>query len=345
MKRKTTIKEIAKKANLSIATVSRAINPDTRYLVGKTTFKRITTIIEREHYFPSQSARRLVTGKSYNIVIFFKPEFKSAFYNDYFSKMFAGAMSAVEDTPYNLLISLIRDEKNVFEIDEAIYQLDVGAAILCNFMGLTRLSATNVFNMEIPIIIINQHSQEKNPNCFLIDNLKGGYTATQYLIEKGHIDIGFIRGISTVKDAEDRFAGYKLALEDAGIPFSPDLCFDGNFVEESGKRAAQYFFTKSNVRPSAIFSANDEMAIGLINGIESMGLKCPDDVSVIGFDGISTGEFTKPALTSVSQPIYEMAHDAIKELICIRENNQTFKGTRYFNAKIIERESVVTYTK
>lgn len=345
MPAKITIKEVAKKTNLSIATVSRAINPQTRHLVAKQTLKTIDSVIEKVHFTPSLPARRLVTGKSYNIVIFFQPEPSSSFYNDYYSKMIDGAVAALQSTSYNLILAVIGVVKGGFDIPTAISKMDVAAAIVCNFAGITKLSARNIFNVDIPMVVINAYPKEQNPTCFLIDNFMGAYDATTYLINKGHRNIAFIRGERGAKDPEDRFQGFRKALRDNYIRYDEKLCYQGDDLNEgAGEKAADYLFKDKTKAPSAVFCSSDLSAIGLLNKLNRMGINCPKDVSIIGFDGIDHGKYTTPPLTTMRQPIFEMSNEATKELINNLEHDKKFRGTRFFKAGLIERESVAPFS-
>lgn len=343
MESSVTIKDIARKTKLSIATISRAINPSTQHLVRKSTCRRVQTVIKEMGYVPSLPARRLVTGKSNNIVIFFKPEFRSVFYNDYYSKMLAGAMSAIELSVYNLIISLLKDEEGPFNVEMAMKELDVAGAIVCNFLGAMKVSAKSILGVDIPILAINQYRKEENQNCFLIDNFRSAYEAAIYLIKQGHRRIGFVAGLTVVKDGQDRLEGYKKALENNRIRFDQRLVYQGDFGERSGAASLHYFFSGRKAAPSAIFFANDTMAIGALNEMKAMGMECPRDVSVIGFDGIDAGRYTSPPLTTIRQPIYEMAQEGIREIINAIENKTVLRGTRYFGAKLIERGSVAPF--
>lgn len=340
---KVTIKEIAKKLDLSIATVSRAINPQTQHLVKKSTRNRILSVIESERFTPSSAAKSLATGKSYNIVIFFRPEVSSVFFDDYYSKMMAGAMNGVAGTSYNLILSVIKEEEGGFDVEMAVRRMDVAAAIVVNFMGVYKVSAKNIFNFEVPILIINQYREEENPNCFLIDNFKSAYEAAEYLISKGHRRIGFVRGSAKIKDAQDRYMGYLKALKDHGIAHNEKLDYQTEFKEMAACEAVHYFFSGRMTPPSALFFANDTMAMTAMNELRKMNISCPRDVSIMGFDGIDAGRYTDPPLTTVLQPIYDMALDAVKEAITILETKKRFKGTRYFTAKIVERGSVAPH--
>ncbi|HPM42314.1 MAG TPA: LacI family DNA-binding transcriptional regulator [Candidatus Omnitrophota bacterium] len=340
---KITIKHIANKLGLSIATVSRAVNPQTQHLVKQNTRDKVLTLIESEHYIPSPAAKALATGRSYNIVVFFRPEASSVFFDDYYSKMIAGSMNAVSGTDYNLVMSVIKDEEGGFDIEKAVRKMDVAAAILVNFLGVHKLSAKNIFNLDVPILVINQYREEENPNCFLIDNFKSSYEATQYLINKGHRRIGFVRGLANVKDAQDRYLGFLQALKDNGISHNENLDYQTDFSEEAAVFAVRYFFSGKSKPPSALFFVNDTMAMIAMNELRKLGITCPKDISVMGFDGIDAGRYTDPPLTTVLQPIYDMAGEAVREAMNILEAKKRFKGTRYFTAKIIERGSVASY--
>lgn len=340
---KITIKEIARKLDLSIATVSRAINPQTQSLVKKSTRSRILSLVEKENYAPSPAAKALATGRSYTIVVFFRPEVSSVFFDDYYSKMIAGAMEGVRDTDYNLTLSVIKDEAGGFDPERAIRRMNVAAAILCNFAGVFKVSAKNMLNLEIPVVMINQYGEREHPNCLLIDNVKSAYDATQYLIGKGHRQIGFVRGSREVKDAQDRYLGYLKALKDNGIAHNKKYDYQTHFEEMAACDAARYFFSGKMTPPSALLFANDTMAMMAVNELRHLGIRCPEDVSVMGFDGIDAGRYTDPALTTVLQPIYDMARDAVRECITIAETKKRFKGSRHYVAKIVERGSVAPY--
>jgi LacI family transcriptional regulator len=342
---KVTIKEIAKNLNLSVATVSRAINPQTQNLVTPATRKRILELVKNEQYVPNIAAKRLVTGKSRNIVIFFRPQVASLFFDDYYSKMIAGAISAVNKTAYNLNLSVMKEERGGFDVEQAIHGMDVAGAIICNFFGVFDVSAKNVFGLDVPVIMVNQYKTGDNPGCFLVDNFKSAYDATIYLLSRGHRRIGFVRGSLAIKDAQDRYMGYRKAMNDNGITHDARLEYQSNFLEESSRKAIRYYFSGKIESPSAIFFSNDAMAMIAINELRQIGIACPEEISIIGFDGIDAGRYTDPPLSTVLQPIYEMMSEAVRQIMRNVEDQNRFDGTRYFTAKIIERGSVSSYRK
>jgi DNA-binding LacI/PurR family transcriptional regulator len=340
---KVTIREIASKLGISVATVSRAINPDTLHLVNESTRRRVARLVKSERYVPDTAAKRLVTGKSRNIVIFFRPQVASLFFDDYYSKMIAGAMAGVERTQYNLNLSIIKEERGGFDVADAIRGLDVAGAIIATVLGVFDISTKSIFGVPIPVIVLNQYKTGPNPGCFMVDNTKSAYDATAYLLSRGHRRIGFVRGSQAVKDAQDRYAGYRKAIADSRIAPDTDLEFQSNFLEESGRRAVRHYFSGRFEPPSAIFFSNDAVAMTAVNELRQIGVPCPEEVSVIGFDGIDAGRYTDPPLTTMLQPVYEMAREAVTQLIRNIEDGGRFGGSRYFIAKLIERGTVASY--
>jgi DNA-binding LacI/PurR family transcriptional regulator len=342
---KVTIKEIAKKLNLSVASVSRAINPQTQHLVTPSTRKRILELVKNEQYVPNIAAKRLVTGKSRNIVFFFRPQVSSLFFDDYYSKMIAGAMSAVDKSAYNLNLSVMKEERGGFNIAQAIRGMDVAGAVISTVLGVFDISTKNIFSLPVPVLVINQYQAGDNHGCFLVDNFKSAYDATIYLISRGHRRIGFVRGSAKVKDAQDRYMGYRKAVNDNGISHDVKLEYQSDFIEESGRKAIRHYFSGKMEPPSAIFFSNDAIAMTAINELRQMGIACPEEVSIMGFDGIDACRYTDPPLTTVMQPIYEMASEAVRQIMRNVDDGDKFNGTRYFTAKIIERGSVSSFRK
>lgn len=343
--KKITIKEIADNLGLSVATVSRAINPHTQHLVTALTRKRVSDLVKQYQYVPNIAAKRLVTGMSRNIVIFFRPQVASLFFDDYYSKLIAGAMSAVDTTDYHLNLSVMKVERGGFNVAKAIRTMDVAGAIICNFFGVFNVSTKNIFELGIPVIILNPYKDGDNPSCYMIDNYKSMYEATKYLISLGHKRIGFVRGSANIKDAQDRYFGHLQALKDCGIPLEPRLNYQSDFRDETGIKAARYYFSGKFEPPSALLFTNDPMAITALNELRQMGVPCPEQVSVVGFDGLDAGRFTDPPLTSAGQPTYEIASDSVRQIIQCIETKEIFVGSKYFTAKIIERSSTMPFTK
>jgi LacI family repressor for deo operon, udp, cdd, tsx, nupC, and nupG len=151
-----------------------------------------------------------------------------------------------------------------------------------------------------------------------IDNRAAAKTMVNYLISLGHKRIGVISGLKDNPHAIDRLEGYKEALADAGIPFEKDLIAEGDFTMWSGLNAA-FQFCNMKVRPTAVFSMNDEMAIGAMQTLKNQGIRIPEDMSVTGFDDIAYAKYSDPSLTTISQPAEEMGKMAMDMLLKVIE--------------------------
>ena len=338
---KITIKEIAKDLNISIATVSRALNPETEHLVKTATRQKIFDYAAKKNFTPNSTARKLATGKSNTIVAFFKPQPYSAFFDDYYSKFIAGLVDSVSNTNYKINISLIKDENKPYNLRNAIYEMDdIAAAIVCSWSGILQSDNNGFKNISLPTLYLNLDIPEIKQNKFCIDDRKSSYNAVKYLISMGHKKIGFIKGKKGIEGIEERFSGYQDALKDNNIPFDEKLCFSSNYLETDGEKAVKYFFVETDLNPTAIFFSDDSMAIVAIEQMKKLNITCPDQVSVMGFDGLNIGRYCSPPLTSVSQPAYEMAYQGVKQLIDLIENKRKTIGKQIFDTSIVQRESV-----
>lgn len=330
-----TIKEVARKAGVSVATVSRAINPHTAGLVKPSTKNSILNIIKKSHYTPSEAAKRLVTGKSHNIFLFLGAKYRSMFYSDYYMKLMTGVMDVLENTNYNLIVRMLKIKESRFDLNRMIQGVDVAGIIVCHLQTELEVSDIGIRNIKIPTVILNKIEYKNDLSFVACDHFQAGYEATKYLINLGHKKIAIIRGPDDEPDAVQRFRGYKDALKDHAIPFMSSYVLKGNFTEDTGFKGIEKFI-HLNERPTAVFCSNDDIAIGALMKIKEVGMKCPDDISIIGFDGIDAGRYLIPPLTTMQQPIYEMARESARALVSRMEEDINIKGVKIFNAKLIE---------
>jgi LacI family transcriptional regulator len=330
-----TIREIARQAGVSVATVSRAINPHTSQSVKKSTKNKILKIIKKMDYLPSPVAKGLATGRSMNIVVFLGTKYKSLFYNDYYMKLLTGIMEVLEETPYTLIIRMMKLRESVFDLNSMIKGLDVGASIVCDLPGVLQVSASGLDNLKIPAVVLNRTDKKPGVSFIACDNFKAAYEATKYLISLGHRRIAIIKGSSHEKDSIERFEGYVAAMADSSIHINESHVYEGDFSERTGMRAIETFMTLKD-KPTAVFCANDEIAIGALIKLDEVGLRCPSDVSVMGFDGIDMGRYLIPKLTTMRQPIYEMAREAAKEIINCLEKKRGPGTIKLFDAHIVK---------
>jgi len=332
---KITIRDIANQAGVSVATVSRAINPHTSRFVRTSTRSKILRLVKRTNYLPSPVAKRLATGKSTNIVIFLSTRYTSIFYSDYYTKLLSGAMSVLENTNYNLIVRMLKHTEYQFTLNKVVRGMDIAATIICDFLDMLQVSLSGLENVRMPVVILNRTERKEGVTFMAVDNFKGGYDATNHLVQLGHRKIGIVKGTYYEKDMIDRFEGYKKALADNFIPINDAYVFEGDFTEKTGFKAVEYLMALKD-RPTAIFCTNDEIAIGAFMQLDSMGVRCPKDVSLMGFDGLDTGRYLVPKLTSMTLPITEIAQEAVRALLCALEGKREMGELRIFEATLFK---------
>jgi LacI family transcriptional regulator len=190
----------------------------------------------------------------------------------------------------------------------------------------------------IPFVFIDYPPKNEEIYSVLVDNESGSFEATEYLIFLGHKKIAFLEGPKAAWDSKARFEGYLKALKAHSLEFNPNLVENGNFTKEEGYLATKRLLSKKE-KFTAIFSANDQMAIGAIRALKEAGLKVPDDISLVGFDNIEASSIIEPPLTTVSQPIYEMGKKAVEVLVKLINNEGVKEKKIMLKTKLIERHS------
>ncbi|SDC35818.1 LacI family DNA-binding transcriptional regulator [Halanaerobium congolense] len=327
-----TIKDIAKKANVSVTTVSRVLNnkPD----VGDDTRKKILKIIDEMNYNPNSVARGLVMQKTHTIGLII-PDISNPF--------FPQIVRAVEDKAQELGYSVIlfntdnhleRERKAVElfkskQLDGLIVSLSLG-----NEEILKDLKATNY-----PVVQIDRSVLDHHYPLISIDNKKSAYQMVEYMIKKGYKKIAHISGDLNTTTARDRLEGYKKALKKHGIPIKDEYIIEGEYTQNSAYQAMQSLLNLKN-RPKAIFAANDLSAAGVYKALFEADLKIPEDIAVAGHDDINLASLLKPELTTMRQPKYEMGERAVTILLKMI-NKQDFEiKDQILTTDLIIRESV-----
>jgi DNA-binding LacI/PurR family transcriptional regulator len=302
------IKDIARISGVGISTVSRVIN--NKALVSKATREKVLKVVKEYNYIPNSNARNLKTTQSKNIALMVK-----GITNPFFSNMIREIERQVNLRGYPFLIQQVEDGTD--EIKAAV-QL-VKEKNLCGiiFMGGTYNHSEEKFKqLTIPFVLTTiTTTQEVDPAIFssvIIDELKEAHKATNYLISLGHTNIGFLAKSPLLNETTGnrRFLGYKKALEDHDLPYDPHLVEDCEYSPSSGFNATRRLLNK-NKGVTAIFAASDTIAMGSAKAVLSAGLSIPDDISIIGFDGIEMAEYYHPSLDTISQPSTEMALSSV----------------------------------
>ncbi|MDK2946360.1 MAG: LacI family transcriptional regulator [Geotoga sp.] len=328
---KITISDIAKMANVSKATVSYVIN--NKPGVSETTRNKILQIIEEHNYIPNLVARGLA-GKKTNFIGLVIPDISDMFY----ARIIKGVEHTANKFGYSLNLFTTqaqpeREKQVISIINKGFFD---GLILMSYFLDKKLINLLKVSN--IPLVLIDNPISDNDIYKVIIDNEEGGYNATKYLIQLGHTKICFLMGPDAAWDSNSRFKGYLKALKEHSIEFNPQLVEKGNFTREGGYRATKKLL-KKNIKFTAIFSANDQMAIGAIQALKEEGYNVPGDVSIIGFDNIEASSIIDPPLTTVNQPSYNLGEKAVEVLVNLINKEPPKQKKIILKTEIIERKS------
>ncbi len=328
----STIRDIAKLANVSVSTVSKALNA--RADVSERTRRKILEIAQQINYDISRLRREGPLVQSRNIDVIFCREEKPLSLNPFYSRVLEGIEGELALNHFNLVLTLLPNKKDV-PIPPPIINQEVDGVILVGVFNQDFIHRIKKINL--PVVLIDPKIVVEEFTQVLIDNEHGSYTATQYLIQKGHRRIGFISGPLERQSFFQRFLGYKKALEFHGIPFDKALVQTGGLEEgyENTKR-----LLRLNNRPTAIVSANDINAIYGLRAIQEMGLKVPQDISIIGFDDIELSKMSTPQLTTIRVYKEEMGSIAVRLLMQHLKREISKPVISIVPTRLVERRSV-----
>lgn len=328
-----TIREVSRLAGVSTATVSRVLNGTTP--VATATRERVLEAIARLDFKPNTFARGLATNRSGGIGITV---------NEISSPSFGAFINGVEQVVRAEGIHLIVSSGSadaVLErasVDFLLERRCDGLIVQADALPDEAL-ADLVRHASVPVVVFGRAIAEVADACVVLDNERGGALATECLLRHGHRHIGHVAGPLSFADARDRHAGYRRALEAAGVAYDERYVVASTFLEEGGASAVTQLIERVP-KLSAVFVANDQMAAGAMRALRERGLRVPDDVSVVGYDDVFLARYLTPALTTVRQPLVEMGR-AAAEVLLARVNGDRRGVMQRFEPALIERQSVV----
>lgn len=335
-----TIKDIAKIANVSHTTVSRALNDSP--FINVETKSKIMAIAKELNYVPNYSAKSLVLNRSYNIGLIFTT-ISEVTSSSFFYETVSGVNSVIKEG-YNLVVRGIDDYKNFTHINKKSFD----GIILMSQSHSDNSFIYYLMEKKIPLVVLNRDIDESSLVNILSSDKKGANEAVMHLIKNGHKDIAIIEGKEGFNSTIERKNGYLHALIENKLQVKSEYMVDGDFTIGSGYNAMNKLLNLS-VIPTAVFCSNDDMAVGAMKATFEAGLNVPEDISIMGFDGTQLGAFLRPALTTVKRPIIEVSAKGAEKLLQIIENNSKEdrydKGEKIFiNTELIERDSVARIT-
>ncbi len=327
-----TIQDIAAKANVSISTVSRVLNGTVPVAEAKK--NAVMAAVSELDYQPNVFAQGLVHGHSMTIGVL-----TQNVSGPVYDAMLRGVLQGLQGSDYSPIFA---DGRWQAEREQRAIQLLMSRRIdgLIVLGGSSPETFLQQIGQEVPLIVVARRLSTLPGQSLMIDDFRGAYQATQYLLQMGHRSIAHITGIPTHEDAQARYQGYQQALIDAGIEPDPNLVIEGTFQEQSGGMAVEMLLSRSRTF-SAIFAANDQMAYGARLALFRRGLRVPDDVSLVGFDDQHPSAYTIPPLTTVRIPASEMG-EAAAEAILKQLAGQSHKLPT-LSADLVVRESVARF--
>ena len=322
------IKDIAKIAGVSTATVSYALNGNDK--ISEETRENIFRIIKKVGYVPSGIARDL-KKKKINVIGVFLDSVAGSFY----AELIEGIQKKCNELKYNFIIltSLGNNTSMAYKYLEE-RRVDGGILFTPNFSDSFIL---DVAQKGTPLVLLDRELEKDNICSIVLDNESGIKQAVRHLKSIGRTKIGFLSGKEMHYDNIMRLKGYTEGLIEENIFLSKKWQFKGDFSEICGYRTGKKIAEMSE-RPEAIISANDEMAIGLIRALHEENINVPNDISVVGFDNIKLSQYITPTLTTISHPKIELGIMAVETLIGIIQNKKMLHK-RVLPTKLIKRES------
>ena len=305
-----TIRDVAREAGVSIATVSRVFNQAS--LVTEPTAQHVRAVAARLDYWPNNAARSLITHRTHAIGVLL-PDL----YGEFFSEVIRGIDLAARREKYQVLVSSSRaDAETIVTTVRALRGRIDGLIVMAPDADAT--VAIRDFSTRFPVVLLNPGDMAVECGAISIANFDGAYAAVTHLASLGHARIATLVGPQGNLDAEERRRGYRKALADAGLEWAPELELQGDFSESAGFHAAAALM-RLRPRPTAVFAANDYMAIGLMGALRDAGVAVPGSLAVVGFDDIAIAQYLHPPLTTVRVDACQLGERALQYLMpCVR---------------------------
>lgn len=308
---RVSIKDIARAADVSHSTVSRALSDSP--LVSAETKARIQRLAREMGYSPDAQARSLVMGKTQTIGVVV-----TTITDPFIAEIVQAIESTAHDHGYTVILasSSAKSERELAAVEMLGSKRVDGVIVTSSRVGA--FYQEHLDRLGVPVVLVNSHREQRGSYTFSInvDNRHGGCLATEHLVQLGHRRIAYVTGPADNSDDLERQAGYRQALSEAGIAFDPALVVPGTGRASGGERALPVLRRLSDP-PTAVFCYNDMTAIGLMRAARQVGLVIPQDFALVGFDDIPFSSFVQPSLTTVAQPKRKMGKQAMEMVLAL----------------------------
>ncbi len=331
----TTLEEVASRAGVSRATVSRVVNGSPR--VSGDIRKAVEAAVHELGYVPNRAARSLVTRRSGSIGVIVAEPTGRLFTDPFFPRLLRGISASLSARDLQLVLLMPSSPSETHRTADYLAAGHVDGALLVSLHDDDPLPAA-MAAAHLPMVVSPRPRRPMSVSYVDVDNRGGAHTAVAHLVESGRRVIATVAGPADMAPGVDRLSGYRDALTDAGLPTDPSLVAIADFTQEGGTAAMERLLAD---RPDidAVFAASDLMAAGVLSVLAAAGRRVPEDVAVVGFDDSPVAMTTRPNLTSVRQPIEEMGHEMARLLIDAVEGGDRVPRRVILATELIERAS------
>ena len=322
-------------AGVSTSTVSHVINK-TRFVSEEISERVNNAAQELNYYAPSALARSLKVNRTKTIGMLVTTST-----NPFFGEVVKGVERSCYHKGYSLILCNTEgDNERMRDSINTLLQKRVdGLILMCSSLEGERIDVFERYS-DIPVVVMDWGPMLFTSDKIQDNSLRGGYLAAKYLIDCGHKEIGCITGPLIKHQAQMRYEGYKRAMIEAELDFNANWIVESDFECEGGYQALKKMVQRGPL-PSSIFVSNDMMAMGVINAANELGIKIPDDLSIIGYDDIHIAKFMSPSLTTIHQPKYRLGQAAVETLLTKLENYSKEPNVVQLEPTLVERNSVL----
>ncbi|MEN1968188.1 catabolite control protein A [Lentibacillus sp. N15] len=326
-----TIYDVAREANVSMATVSRVVNGNPN--VKPVTRKKVLATIERLGYRPNAVARGLASKRTTTVGAII-PDISSIF----FAELARGIEDIATMYKYNMILSNSDQNKDKeLQLINTMLEKQVDGIV---FMGgdITDEHVNQFQSSSVPVVLAGTFDETGTIPSVNIDYEAAAYEATKFLLDQGNSKLAFVSGPNGTVIDKQKYNGYVRALEESGTTVNEDYIAESDYSYDSGMEAAEQLLAL-DTKPTAIFVASDEMALGVIHGIQDKGLRVPDDIEVFGFNNTRIATMVRPTLSTIVQPMYDIGAVAMRLLTKYMNKEEVAEKKVVLPHRIIERDS------
>lgn len=312
------IRLMAQQLGVSTATISRALSPDTAHMVKEERRKEILELADKMRYRPNPGPRMMQKGISESIAVVI-PGNEDVFFSEFYGRFMGGVLQATKGNDWEVRITTIRQDAD--DIVDELRRIGLGCSgLIYAGLPLTEKQLEDLNNYHSPLVLLRSVLPPDYPldaapaHTLGVNNYQGAYDSIKYITQLGHKDIGIILGPRESRDFAEREDGYRAALKDVGIEATDDMFFNGSYDQEAGRAGIRYFLGQKK-KHTVLICSSDNAAFGALYEAKDAGLKCPEDLSIIGFDDGPWAISCAPKLTTVRQPLANLADRSVSVLM------------------------------